>query len=54
MDSMDQFDVYGTFTTAEARRIGAIPLDEDSSAFGFTGISVDAQITKETTDEHKV
>lgn len=53
MDQMDQFDVYGTFTTAEARRIGVVPLDEDSSAFGITGISVDAQITKETTDENK-
>lgn len=40
MDQMDTVDVYGTFTAAEARRIGIAPLEEDSSAFGITGISV--------------
>lgn len=28
MDQMDDVDVFGTFTPAEARRIGVAPLDE--------------------------
>lgn len=41
MDQVDTVDVYGTFTAAEARRIGITPLDEDSSAFGITGMSIE-------------
>jgi NCS1 family nucleobase:cation symporter-1 len=32
MDQIDDVDVYGTFTTAEAHRIGVVPLSE--YAFG--------------------
>lgn len=55
MDQMDSVDVYGTFTTAEARRIGVAPLEEDSSAFGITGISVEPEISeKEGMGEKRV
>jgi NCS1 family nucleobase:cation symporter-1 len=46
MDQMDSVDVYGTFTAAEARRTGVAPLEEDSSAFGITGISVGPGISE--------
>lgn len=31
MDEMDHVDLYGTFTEAEARRVGVPPLDESHS-----------------------
>lgn len=43
---MDSVDVYETFTAAEARRIGVAPLEEDSSAFGVTGISVEPDLSE--------
>lgn len=43
MDQMDSVDVYGTFTAAEARRIGVAPLEEDSSALGITGVFVEPE-----------
>ncbi|KAJ4382672.1 hypothetical protein N0V86_001894 [Didymella sp. IMI 355093] len=46
MDQMDSVDVYGTFTAAEARRTGVAPLEEDSSAFGITDISVGPGISE--------
>lgn len=49
MDQMDSVDVYGTFTAAEARRIGVAPLDEDSSGFGITGISIQPDVTEKDT-----
>ena len=30
MDQIDDIDLYGTFTEAEARRIGVAPFEEDS------------------------
>ena len=30
MDQIDDVDIYGTFTAAEARRVGVAPLDADS------------------------
>jgi hypothetical protein len=30
MDQTDEVDIYGTFTPAEARRIGVILLEEDA------------------------
>ena len=55
LDQMDSVDVYGTFTAAEARRIGIAPLEEDSSAFGITGISVEPDaLEKNTTREKEV
>jgi NCS1 family nucleobase:cation symporter-1 len=29
MDQYDDFDIYGTFTTKEARRAGILPLEDD-------------------------
>lgn len=49
MDQMDSVDVYGTFTAAEARRIGVAPLEEDSSAFGITGMSVEGGLSEKET-----
>lgn len=37
MDQIDDVDIYGTFTEAEARRIGVIPLSDDASLAGITG-----------------
>jgi NCS1 family nucleobase:cation symporter-1 len=55
MDQMDSVDVYGTFTAAEARRIGVAPLEEDSSAFGITGIPVEPNLSeKGATGEKRV
>lgn len=55
MDQVDSVDVYGTFTLAEARRIGVAPLEEDSSTFGVTGISVEPSLSeKEAAGERKV
>lgn len=31
LDQIDDVDVYGTFTSVEARRIGVAPLGDDSS-----------------------
>jgi nucleobase:cation symporter-1, NCS1 family len=36
MDQYDELDVYGTFTPGEARRIGVVLLDEDSSIIEIT------------------
>lgn len=36
MAQYDDVDVYGTFTSTEARRLGIIPLDESSSVIGIT------------------
>lgn len=33
MDEIDEVDIYGTFTDAEARRVGVTPL-ENGSIFG--------------------
>ena len=46
MDQMDTVDVYGTFTAAEARRIGVTALEEGSAAFDITGISVEADLSE--------
>lgn len=55
MDQMDVVDVYGTFTAAEARRVGVATLEEDSSAFGITGISIEPVVLeKDTTGEKRV
>ena len=52
---MDSIDVYGTFTAAEARRIGVAPLEEDSSAFGITDIRVEPDHSeKDATGEKRV
>ena len=29
MDQIDDLDIYGTFTDAEARRVGVVPLSND-------------------------
>lgn len=34
MDQYDDLDVYGTFSSSEARRAGVMPLDEDSTIVG--------------------
>ena len=42
MDQMDDVDVYGTFTEAEAKRLGVAPLEEGSvSVFEIEQRSVD-------------
>lgn len=29
MSQYDEFDIYGTFTTKEARRAGVVPMEDD-------------------------
>ncbi|KZM22184.1 nucleobase transmembrane transporter [Ascochyta rabiei] len=55
MVQMDSTDVYGTFTAAEARRIGVAPLEENPSNSGIIGISVEPDLYKgDTVSEKRV
>ncbi|KAJ4324806.1 hypothetical protein N0V94_001035 [Neodidymelliopsis sp. IMI 364377] len=44
MDQIDCVDVYGTFTDAEARRVGVAPFHDGSSILGVTPTSIEVEI----------
>jgi NCS1 family nucleobase:cation symporter-1 len=50
MDQYDEVDVYGTFTPAEARRIGVVPLEDNAS---ITGIRRESEVHVEVDNEKR-
>lgn len=48
MDQMDAVDVYGTFTAAEARRVGVATLEENLAAFDMTGTSAEPGLSEKS------
>jgi NCS1 family nucleobase:cation symporter-1 len=44
MSQYDEFDIYGTFTSNEARRVGVVPNDDDG--LGEEHVVVHGQVRK--------
>jgi NCS1 family nucleobase:cation symporter-1 len=44
MKQYDEFDIYGTFKSNEARRVGVVPNDDDR--MGGEHVIVDGQVRK--------
>jgi NCS1 family nucleobase:cation symporter-1 len=53
MDQIDCVDVYGTFTDAEARRVGVAPLHDGSSILGITPTSIEVEIPEKANEGGK-